>query len=85
MSTIIDRCNEILEAGDQTAEINSMNPVNKSYQKFKDRCDVDKAFIEYFPSIRLNDKYDSRIQQISPDDCKAFAVFFAERVKGGKL
>jgi hypothetical protein len=77
MGTIIDRCNEILEAGDQTAEINSMNPVNKSYQKFKDRCDVDKAFTEWAGLVHEVYPY--------PAKMKEFAVFFAQRVKGGKL
>jgi hypothetical protein len=56
---------------------NSQNQVNNDYQKLKDRYDVDKAWYEW-KSKKIT-AYDA------PSLFKSFAVFFAERVKGGKL
>jgi hypothetical protein len=83
MSTIIDRCNEIIEEQQYLISIhesvkeNSQYPVNHKFEDWKDRCDVDKAFREWIDG--------SPSKVFTPLHMKSFAVFFAERVKGGKL
>ena len=58
---------------------NSMKQVNDSYDDYKDRCDVDKAFEKWAESPQ------SQFCKDSLHAAKQFAVYFAERVKGGKL
>ena len=58
---------------------NSLKQVNDSFDDYKDRCNVEKAmddFIKFHPFTRRG---------WGGSDAKSFAIFFAERVKGGKL
>ena len=60
---------------------NSHNQANKQNDDYKDRCDVDKAFGEWksnnYPQVSTDVLTERRWLN--------FAVYFAERVKGGKL
>jgi hypothetical protein len=56
---------------------NSCYPYNHVYASFKERCDADKAFKEWVG--------ESPQKVFTPTQMKAFAVWFAIRVKGGAL
>jgi hypothetical protein len=60
----------------ETKKQNSMYPINNGYKEFRQRCDVNDAFEQWQPETQF-----SSITEY----VKAFAVYFAERVKGGKL
>jgi uncharacterized coiled-coil protein SlyX len=86
---VLSRFNELISETEQHVEaigaqmdimqqeLNSINPINTSYQAYKDRSDVNKAFSEWAGLVHEVYPY--------PAKMKEFAVFFAERVKGGKL
>ena len=56
---------------------NSLDQVNRDNQHWKDRHDVDKAFDDWLKDNLFNP---STVEEI-----KAFATFFAERVKGAPI
>ena len=60
---------------------NSMKQVNDTHKEYQDRCDVAKAFMEWKP-IAHNHLQISELNQFA---WLKFAVYFAERVKGGRL
>ena len=60
---------------------NSHNQVNKQNEDYKDRCNVEKAFKEW-KAIAHNHL---KINELNQYAWLHFAVYFAERVKGGKL
>ena len=57
---------------------NSMKQANQNYQSWQDRQDVEKAFKEYLGEDKNTGIY-------IENDMKAFAIFFAEGVKGAPL
>ena len=63
---------------------NSLKQVNDSYDDYKDRCDVNKAMDDFLKIHPLKTHPFTR-QRWRDSDAKSFAIFFAERVKGGKL
>ena len=58
---------------------NSMKQINDSYKNYKQRCDVDKAMHDYMELVKHLE------YGWLDEDVKSFAIFFAERVKGGKI
>ena len=60
---------------------NSHKQVNNQNDDYKDRCDVNKAFWEW----RSDNHTNVPIYQMTSSAWLKFAVYFAERVKGGKL
>ena len=60
---------------------NSHKQVNEQSDDYKDRCNVNKAFDEW----KAKNYADIRVEDFAGWIWIEFAVYFAERVKGGKL
>lgn len=63
----------------QSTTTNSLDQVNRDNQAWKDRHDVDLAWREW-EKRRMQEK-----KSVSVTEVKAFATFFAERVKGASI
>ena len=62
---------------------NSMKQANENYQDWKDRHDVDRAFEIWEDGVLYFRHAFKRFY--TEEQVKAFAVYFAEKVKGAKL
>ena len=65
---------------------NSLDQVNRDNQAWKDRHDVEKAFEEWSYEAAFKNKLEESFMEVFFEkDMKAFATFFAERVKGAPV
>lgn len=65
----------------QSTITNSLEQVNRDNQAWKDRHDVDKTWEEWEKKRLMRESRKS----VSITEVKAFATFFAERVKGAPI